>query len=110
VMLQITQPTVNELGGSRRRAAGEVVHLRKHDGIAASGGVASNATAIDAAPDDQQIHYFFGHICSGTASSNKRHRQDTQVLQHPGGVCHTIITKLNSTHSYAMRGYAGMTV
>src|SRR5690606_15484569 len=84
VMLQIAQPTVNELGGSRRRTAGEIVHLRKHDGIAASGGVAGNATPIDAAPDDQQIHYFFGHICSATASSNERHFPDVRSFAASG--------------------------
>jgi hypothetical protein len=55
VMLEITQPAMDELGGGRGRAAGEIVALGERDGEAAAGGVARDPGAVDAAADDEKI-------------------------------------------------------
>ena len=54
-VLQIAQAAMNELGGRRRRAGGEVVLLEQDHPEAAPGGVAGNANAVNAAPDDGEI-------------------------------------------------------
>jgi hypothetical protein len=46
---------MDQLGGGRRGRGGEIVLLDQQDLEAASGGIARNADAVDAAPDDGEI-------------------------------------------------------
>ncbi len=52
---EIAQPAMDQLGRGRRGAGGEIVLLDQQDLEAASGGIARNADAVDAAPDDGEI-------------------------------------------------------
>lgn len=55
VMLEITQAAMDQLGGARRGARGEIVHLRQRHRIAAPNSIARNAAAVDAATDDEYV-------------------------------------------------------
>ena len=54
VIFEIAQAAMDQLGGGRRGAAGEVVLLAQADRQAAPGRVARDAAAVDAAADDQR--------------------------------------------------------
>ena len=58
VMLQIAQSSVNELGGGRGRAGGQIVHFRQNDRKPAPGRVARDAAAVNAAADDGDVMNF----------------------------------------------------
>jgi hypothetical protein len=60
-MLQIAQPTMDQLGGGGRCAGGKVVLLHHQHAQASAGGIARNASAIDATADDGKI--VIGHAC-----------------------------------------------
>ena len=59
IMFQIAQAAMNELGGARRGAACQIVHLGQPDGEAPPHRIACNAAAIDAAADDENVELFF---------------------------------------------------
>ncbi len=72
VMLEITQATMNKLGGGGRRAGSEIALFRKRDGIAPAHRIAGNAAAVDAATDDKKIENILaGHRASTTASGDR---------------------------------------
>ena len=59
-VLEIAQAAVDELGGSGRRAGGEIVLLDQQDAQTPAGGIAGDAGAVDAAADNGQIEV--GHV------------------------------------------------
>ena len=64
VVLEVAQAAVDQLGGARRGAAGEVAHLAQEHGQAAAGSVAGDAAAVDAATDDGQVEDLLSRTCS----------------------------------------------
>ena len=60
-VLEIAQPAVDQLGGGRRGAGGEIVLLDQQHAKPAPGGVARDPGAVDAAADDGEIEV--GHAC-----------------------------------------------
>jgi hypothetical protein len=46
---------MHELRRPRRRSARQIIHFTKENGISASGGIARNAAAIDAAPNHCEV-------------------------------------------------------
>ena len=54
-VLEIAQAAVDQLGGGRRGAGGEIVLLDQQHAQPAAGGVARDAGAVDAAADDGEI-------------------------------------------------------
>ena len=62
-VLEVAQPAMDELGGGRRSAGGEVALLDQQHLEAAAGGIARDAGAVDAAADDGEIE--FGHAKLG---------------------------------------------
>src|SRR3954463_6724835 len=61
VMLQITQAAVDQLGGSRRGATGQIALLEQENGKATACRVAGNPAAVDAAADDREVEQ--GSVC-----------------------------------------------
>ena len=59
-VLQIAQAAMNELGGGRRGAGTEVVHLDQQHPHAAAGGVAGEPGSVDAAADNGEV--VVGHV------------------------------------------------
>ena len=55
VIFEVAKPAMNELGGSGRSAAGEIVHFSEVDRIATPGGVAGDAAAVYSAADDKDV-------------------------------------------------------
>ena len=55
VMFEIAQPAVDQLRGTRGRAARQIVLLAKVDAQAPPRGVARDAAAVDAAADDRDV-------------------------------------------------------
>ena len=55
VVFEITQTTVDQLGGRRRRADGQVVALDQQDLQASASRVPRDAAAVDAATDDREV-------------------------------------------------------
>jgi hypothetical protein len=55
VIFQIAQAAVHELGRPGRRSARQVIHFAKENRIAASGGIASDTAAVNAAPYDREV-------------------------------------------------------
>ena len=55
VVLEITQPAVDQLGRPRRRTTRQIAHLAQQHAQPTSGRVTRNAAAVDATPDDKQI-------------------------------------------------------
>ena len=64
-LLQVAQAAVDELGGLRRRARGEVVALDERRAKAAGGGVEGDADAGDAAADHQDVERVVGESAQG---------------------------------------------
>ncbi len=62
VMLQIAQTTMNELGGARRGATCQIVHLGKTNREATPHGVSCNAASVDAATDYENVEYFIEYF------------------------------------------------
>ena len=58
-MFEIAQPAVDQLGGGRRGAGGEVVLLDQQHAQAPPGSVARDAGSVDAAADDGEVE--IGH-------------------------------------------------
>ena len=54
-VLEVAQPAMDQLGRGRRRARREVVLLDQEHAQAAAGGIAGDAGAVDAAPDDGEV-------------------------------------------------------
>ena len=59
-VLEIAQAAVDQLGGGRRGAGGEIVLLDEQHAQAAAGGVAGDAGAVDAAADDGEVEVGHG--------------------------------------------------
>src|SRR5262245_39156629 len=55
VVLEIAQTTMDELGAGRGGGAGEIGLLDQQHAQTSARGITGNASAVDAAPDDQQI-------------------------------------------------------
>jgi hypothetical protein len=55
VLLEVSQPAVDQLRGCRGRRAGEIVLLDEQHGETAARGVARDPCAVDAATDHEQI-------------------------------------------------------
>ncbi len=55
VIFEIAQAAMHELGRPGRRSARQVIHFTKENGISAPGGIARDAAAIDAAPNDREV-------------------------------------------------------
>src|SRR5262249_1445992 len=66
---KVAQPAVDQLGGARGRTATEVAHVEQEDRQPAAGGIAGDATAIDAAADDGKVEAF-RHPCSPSKRSS----------------------------------------
>ena len=60
-MLEITQAAVDQLGGSRGGGARVVALLGEHHFQAATGRVAGDGRAVDAAADDEQVEGLHQH-------------------------------------------------
>ena len=56
-MLEVAQPAMDELGGGRRSAGGEVVLLDQQDAQPAAGGIARDAGPVDAAANDGKVEF-----------------------------------------------------
>ena len=54
-VLEIAQAAVDQLGGGRGGAGGEIVLLDEQHAQAAAGGVAGESGAVDAAADDGEV-------------------------------------------------------
>ncbi len=66
---------MDELGGARAGAVGEILLLDEGDGETAAGRVASDAGAVDAAADHQQIDLgpeLFPHLLSSRHGRRSR--------------------------------------
>ena len=55
VIFQIAQPAMDELGRPGRRPAGQIVHFTEENGIAASGSIARDATAVNATANNCEV-------------------------------------------------------
>ncbi len=55
ILLQIAQPAVDQFGGGRRGVAGQIVALDQQHRSAASGRIARDRRAVDAAADDEKV-------------------------------------------------------
>src|SRR5665647_3629781 len=55
VIFEIAQPAMHQLGRPGRGPAGQVIHFAEKNGIAATGRVARDAAAINAAPNDCEV-------------------------------------------------------
>src|SRR5262249_56035732 len=64
ILLQVTQPAVDQLAAGRAGVHAEIVLFHEEDGESPPGGVACDAHAVDAAADDQQIVALF-HLKKG---------------------------------------------
>jgi hypothetical protein len=55
VVLKITKPAMDQLGGTGGRSAGKIVHLGQKDRIAPSGRITGDTAAVYAATDDKNV-------------------------------------------------------
>ena len=55
VVLEVAQAAVDQLGGGRRSRRSEVIAFDKQRGEAATGGIARDPSAVDAAADYEQV-------------------------------------------------------
>ncbi len=75
-VLEIAQAAMDQLGGGRGGAGGEIVHLDQQHAQAAAGGVAGEAGAVDAAADDGEVEV--GHC----AADSLIPMQDGRLTRH----------------------------
>src|SRR3984957_16022037 len=74
VILQIAQAAMHELGRPRRRPARQIIHFTQENRIAASGSIARDTAAVDAAPYNREVENSIQDASSAFASSLWRFR------------------------------------
>src|ERR1700678_4436817 len=72
IIFQIAQAAMHELGRPRRRSARQVIHFAKENRISASGGIARDTAAVNAAPYDREVENSIQDVSPAFAYSHWR--------------------------------------